>query len=216
MTRVEIVVVLVIILLLAGIALGPLTRGFKAPNESAHIQIAHQIGAIEFVYSNDHKYNYPYGPDGHSIANLLLNDGYINDPTLFYFAPTPNAAKYTGSTKTYELTAANCNWDFWVNGNMGLTSTVTDETPLVQMTTGIALGGLPTKEGTGYTLQIDPTKTAFGPGGISVYYKGNYAVFIKCHQVSPTSAVNTPDSAVPFVGLKYADPDGASYHSVLP
>ncbi len=217
-TLVELLVVIGIIAILAGVALGPITRGIKQAQESTAVQVAHQMGALEFAYSNDYSQTYPYGGQSEVIANLLLNGGYVNNPNIFYVAGTQGNAKYSGATAPYNLAAANCNWDYWVNGTGGLSSTANDLTPLAQTETGTGAGitGLPTATGSGIALTINPAVAAFGADGIAVYYKGNNAAFIKCTLTGAATATNVPASGVPYVGPQYADPAGASYQSVVP
>src|SRR6266853_5195760 len=114
-TLVELLVVIGIIAILAGVALGPITRGIKQAQESTSIQVAHQMGALEFAYSNDNQQVYPYGTTSEAIANLLLNGGYANNPSIFYVAGTPSDAKYAGATAPYALVKANVDWDFMIN-----------------------------------------------------------------------------------------------------
>src|ERR1700683_183627 len=95
-TLVELLVVIGIIAILAGVALGPITRGIKQAQESTSVQVAHQMGALEFAYSNDNQQVYPYGATSEVIANLLLNGGYANNPSIFYVAGPPKAAQYNG------------------------------------------------------------------------------------------------------------------------
>src|SRR5471032_3053712 len=78
-TLVELLVVIGIIAILAGVALGPITRGIKQAQESATVQTAHQLGALEFAYSNDSSQTYPYGLKAETIAKLLLDGGYATD-----------------------------------------------------------------------------------------------------------------------------------------
>ena len=219
-TLVELLVVIGIIAILAGVALGPITRGIKQAQESTAVQTAHQLGALEFAYSNDFNQTYPFDPaqKAENVANTLLNGGYANNTGIFYVANTPGIAKYTGATAPYVLAAANCGWDFWQNGTTGgLTSTTNDLTPLCQTTAGAVVAGLPTVTGTNFTLTINTAATAFGSDGIAVYYKGNNAVFVKCTNTGATTATNVGNTAtVPYVGTNYADPNGATYTSIIP
>ena len=218
-TLVELLVVVGIIAILAGVALGPITRGISEARESTGVQAAHEMGELEFAYAGDHNQTYPYDPaeKAENVANTLLNGGYANSPDIFYVAGTPGNAKYTGSTAPYALQAANCNWDFWqVASSGGLTSAANDLTPLCQLTSGNAVAGLPTTAGSGQTLTLVTTKTAFGSDGIAVYYKGGNSTFIRCVKLGAANAINLSTSSVPYVGIQYADPLGGSYNSILP
>src|SRR5580698_7659520 len=74
-TLVELLVVIGIIAILAGVALGPITKGIKQAQESTSMQVARQIGLLEFSYSNDNNQVYPYAATTAGIADLLLNGG---------------------------------------------------------------------------------------------------------------------------------------------
>jgi prepilin-type N-terminal cleavage/methylation domain-containing protein len=206
-TLVELLVVIGIIAILAGVALGPITRGIKQAQESTTVQVAHQLGALEFAYSNDYNQTYPYGTDGHTIANLLLNGGYASDPSIFYVANTPNATKVTTATTPWALVANNENWDFMVDTTnlKGLTSAATDACPLCQLT-----GATVTMGTTGTSIDssatINPTLTAFGADGIAVYYKGNNAKFVKGISTSAASATIST-----YVDTSFSDANGGNY-----
>ena len=213
-TLVELLVVIGIIAILAGVALGPITRGIKQAQENATLQVSHQIGVLEFAYSNDYNQVYPYPTTGvysNSVADALLNGGYTSTPSLFYVANTPSASKYTGATTPYNLNAVKgvCNWDFMYNatGTSGLTSSSSDATPLVELTGGTPSSSITTTYAAGAaTLTINTTKTAFGADGIAVYYKGNNAKFLKGAQGTGSTATVSN-----WIDTTFVDPSGASY-----
>jgi len=215
-TLVELLVVIGIIAILAGVALGPITRGIKQAQESTSVQVAHQMGVLEFSYSNDYQQTYPYGAKSEDIANLLLNGGYANNASIFYVQGTPAAAKYVGAVAPYVLVANNVNWDYMVNAATGLTSNASDQTPLCQLTGSTVTGGFPAVPGVGLDLAIDTTHTAFGADGIAVYYKGNNAVFVKCTLTGAGTATNAKNSPVPWIGTDYNDPAAGTYKLVQP
>jgi prepilin-type N-terminal cleavage/methylation domain-containing protein len=205
-TLVELLVVIGIIAILAGVALGPITHGIKQAQESGSMQVTRQIGLSEFSYSNDYNQTYPFGVVSEDIANTLLNGGYLSDPSIFYQAGTPNAVK-GGGTTPYALTAVNVNFDFMVNKATGLSSTAADGTPLVQLTGGTlamqALGPI--------TCTILATETAFGTDGLAVSYKSNSAKFMKAIATSATQA-----SIANFVDSSYNDPNAGNYTLLKP
>ena len=217
-TLVELLVVIGIIAILAGVALGPITRGIKQAQENATVQVSHQIGVLEFAYSNDYNQVYPFATTGRGIADLLLNGGYTSTPTLFYVANTPGATKYTGANSPYNMTAASAtteNWDFMVansGGTAGLTTSSSDATPLVELqggsTTYTMAASAPTA---GIPLTVTTSSTAFGADGIAVYYKGNNAKFLKGSIGAGTSA-----TIAGWIDSTFNDPNGANYALVHP
>src|ERR1700678_4413880 len=80
-TLVELLVVIGIIAILAGVALGPITSGIKKANHSKGLQTAHVLALAEFQYSNDNNQAYPDslntgngggGATAGSVANCLV------------------------------------------------------------------------------------------------------------------------------------------------
>jgi prepilin-type N-terminal cleavage/methylation domain-containing protein len=209
-TLVELLVVIGIIAILAGVALGPITRGITQAKESATMQVTRQIGLAEFAYSNDNNQQYPFGPTAEAIAIALLQGNYVTDPSIFWVSGTPGDTKVSGLSAPFSgLAANNVSFDFMqYNSNLqGLSSTAADGTPVVQMTGG-TLAMAPTGP---INCTLDATKTTFGTDGISVMYKSNSAVFKKAIADSATTAHITG-----FVDASYSDPLGSSYALVKP
>jgi prepilin-type N-terminal cleavage/methylation domain-containing protein len=216
-TLVELLVVIGIIAILAGVALGPITRGIKQAQESTSMQTCRQIGLMEFAYSNDNNQVYPYASDNsETIENLLLNGNYASDPNVFYIASTPGAAKPTASAGgVYTEPSKACTFDFTVYSGatppQGLTSTAADSTPLCEGTGGAWV--IPAAVGVnGVTATINTTKTAFGTDGIPVTYKSNSAIFLKCI----ATGTGTGSSIQPIIPASYSDPNGSKYTMVNP
>jgi len=209
-TLVELLVVIGIIAILAGVALGPITRGIKQAQESGSMQVTRQVGLAEFSYSNDYNQTYPFAATSEALASTLLNGGYVTDPSVFYIASTPSSSKPSGLTAPYTLAKANVNFDFMCGsaaGASGLTSTAADGTPLVELT-----GGTYTMKTTGpITCTLNSTLTAFGTDGLAVDYKSNSAKFLKAVITGATSA-----TIANFVDTSYNDPSGGSYALVTP
>jgi len=214
-TLVELLVVIGIIAILAGVALGPITRGIKQAQESASMQTCRQIGLMEFAYSNDNNQTYPYAAaaagGSETIENLLLNGNYATDPTVFYIKSTPGSAvPIAAASGVFTETTGMCSYDFMVNstGSTGLSSTAADGTPLCELT-----GATYTMATTGpITATVTNTKTAFGNDGIAVTYKSNNAVFLKCQASTATTAT----SIQPIVNSSYTDPNGGAYKLTTP
>src|SRR5277367_3495762 len=81
-TLVELLVVIGIIAILAGVALGPITNGIKQAKHNASMQTGRQIGQMCFSYSTDNTANgnaYPSDATAAAIASDLLNASYASD-----------------------------------------------------------------------------------------------------------------------------------------
>jgi prepilin-type N-terminal cleavage/methylation domain-containing protein len=204
-TLVELLVVIGIIAILAGVALGPITRGITQAKESGVMQVTRQIGLAEFAYSNDNNQTYPYG-DGstdESIADLLLNGNYVTDPNIFYVTGTPGQPnKPSGLSSPFSMLTGTVSFDFMVSSSSGLTSGAADGTPLVE-----GIGGKITMKATGPIDNVlNTATTSFGTDGITVTYKSNSAKFAKASAGTITA----------FVDSSFNDPSGASYKLLAP
>src|SRR5476651_398654 len=85
-TLVELLVVIGIIAILAGVALGPITNGIKQAKHNSSMQQGRQIGQIFFSYATDNTQNgnnYPSDSTAASVATDLINASYVTDPGLF-------------------------------------------------------------------------------------------------------------------------------------
>ena len=214
-TLVELLVVIGIIAILAGVALGPITSGIKKANQSKGLQTAHVLALAEFQYANDNNQSYPdTGTTGNigkgdasDVAACLMSGGYVGDPGIFVINGSAEAnSKYTGSlTSINGLTSANISWDFAGNaGNAsgagkgsGVNSNFPDTMPLVWSST--AGGTEPDLTNTGPTTVTLNATMPFGTAGIAVCYKSNSASFI----VAPgsTSKATIVDATFPGAAI---------------
>ena len=177
-TLVELLVVIGIIAILAGVALGPITSGIKKGQQSAGIQTARTIALSEFQYANDNNQVYPFGTDAGKIANLLVAGGYIQDPGIFIISGSANETKYTGTATPPNYQKTNVSWDFGqTSTTAGLTPNAPDETPLVVSTTGIDWSANLSAAGP-VTFTITSSASPFGLNGVAVCFKSNSAKFI--------------------------------------
>ena len=85
-TLVELLVVIGIIAILAGVALGPITNEIKQAKHNSALQTGRQIGQVCFSYATDNTQNgnaYPADKTAVAIAQDLMNANYVTDPTIF-------------------------------------------------------------------------------------------------------------------------------------
>src|SRR5271156_631413 len=84
---VELLVVIGIIAILAGVALCPITNGIKKAKQSSGLQSAHAIGLAMYSAANDDSQVYPDKSGGSAtaatVASALLAGGYVTDATIF-------------------------------------------------------------------------------------------------------------------------------------
>ena len=195
-TLVELLVVIGIIAILAGVALGPITNGIKKAQQSGGVQTSRTLALAEFQYANDNNQNYPDkgtpnslgAGDATDVAACLIAGGYVTDPAIFVISGS-SEKKYTGTmTGTPTIGLTNISWDFVGNsatGNPGINPNTPDTTPVILSSSpvtgaNIVAAGAPT------TVQLLATNP-FGKNGIAVAYKSNSAKFI----TAPASGICT-------------------------
>jgi prepilin-type N-terminal cleavage/methylation domain-containing protein len=182
-TLVELLVVIGIIAILAGVALGPITSGIKKAKQNAGLQTVRTIAVAEFAFSNDNNGAYPdlNIPTGNAstgaaaVAAPLIAGNYCSDPTIFYISGG-GASKYTGSGT---ITATQISFDFTgANGGLGVSSNFPDQCPIAWSS---VVGGTPptltTAAGSALTA-VPASGNPFGLSGMAVAYKSNSSKFV--------------------------------------
>ena len=175
---------------LAGIALGPITKGIAAAKANAGMQTARYIELSMFQYANDHNGAYPSGRTSTEVFQKLIDEKYISDPAIFYI-------KMPGKTRptSNQLTAENVCYDV----TSGVTANSSDFVPLVFST------GYTITYKAGVAATPDPTvKAPFQ--GIAVGYKNNSAAFKKAF----------PDGTVPLLIPEGFTPGAEVYLQLTP
>jgi prepilin-type N-terminal cleavage/methylation domain-containing protein len=210
-TLVELLVVIGIIAILAGVSLGPITRGIRKAQESAAMQSARSIGLACFTSSNDNNGVYPDGDDAGLIAKALLAGQYITDPAVFVITGDNKVTKFSG---TGTIGVNNVSYDFCgvtgtgaTAGDIGVSSNAPDQLPMIWSggeTAGTTIPGA-VNAGQAFT----PVGSGpFGKDGIAVFYKSNSAAF----KTPNNNATVTwpPQGQLPFVDQSF-DPAGITY-----
>jgi prepilin-type N-terminal cleavage/methylation domain-containing protein len=210
-TLVELLVVIGIIAILAGVALGPITNGIKQAKHNTSMQNARQIGQVCFSYATDNTINsnsYPTGANSESVAKLLITGNYVNDPSLFLVSDQIGRNAVTGvgtvtvaaGVTTVTMTAANISWNFVVTNvtppTGGITANSSDLLPLIYFS-----GATPLTYPANTSGKKDLVLQAacpYGTDGVAVFYKGNNAAYLKAGTVTSGTVTN-------FVGPAYAD-----------
>ncbi len=176
--------------ILAGIALGPITKGIEKAKESAAIQQSRAIELAMVAYA-DHNGAYPGGSTSTQVFQKLLDGNYIADPGLFYILGMPGKVRATSN----QLTADNVCFDV----TSGITASSPDQLPVV-FVTGYTIhysGGVPPDSLPGFVHPFP---------GMAVAYKNSSAHFWQA----------LPDGRVPGVVPVAFDPGGATYQQLTP
>ena len=185
-TLVELLVVIGIIAILAGVALGPITNGIKKAKQSSGMQTAHSIGLAMYSAANDNSQTYPdkSGGTAGDIGQALLAGGYVTDPSIF-FVSGGKATKYSGvvASAATSIAQSNMSWDFGGNGGGGLVSTNYTYMPILWSTVAPAGGGTEPLLSSGATsaalIFANPGATnPFSTDGMAIYYINNSAKFL--------------------------------------
>ncbi len=203
-TLVELLVVIGIIAILAGVALGPITSGIKKAKQSSAMQTARTLAVADFQYSNDNG-TYADGADAGVIAAALIAGKYISDPKMFAITGSKNFTVYPG---TGTIAQANVSYDFaGVGGTYtGVTSSASDLLPLL-WSDGEPTAKIPTTVGVGTAVTL-AGGGAFATDGMAVAYKSNSAKF-----VTPQPGVAPAFPGVGKVGFvdQSFDPTGTTF-----
>ena len=187
-TLVELLVVIGIIAILAGVALGPITNGIKQAQHNAALQTGRQIGQLCFAWSTDNNGVYPSDTTAVKIAQDLINANYASDPGLFGVSSqkTLNSTKPTVTGTAITLDKSNVSWCFTcvtLATSAGVTSSGTsDLIPLIYFNNGFGVSPtspFPATAGTASHIGTYGTAAPFGNDGTAVFYKGNNAVYMK-------------------------------------
>jgi prepilin-type N-terminal cleavage/methylation domain-containing protein len=188
-TLVEILVVIAIIAILAGIALPAVTGAIKKGKESAAVQQANGLELACLQYSLDNNEVYPGGQPtatppvtvstSTQFFELIVN-GYLNNNTDT-LCLGGSKSKYMGTTPSTGLGAANVSWDTTtLSTGAGVTSSDPDQLPII-MSTGstVNYGAAGTPAAATATI-TDSTKNPFINDGIAVAYKDGSSKFNIC------------------------------------
>jgi prepilin-type N-terminal cleavage/methylation domain-containing protein len=193
-TLVEILVVIAIIAILAGIALPAVTGAIKKGKESAAVQQANGLELACLQYSLDNNEVYPGGqPNATPVVTVttsteffeLLVSGYLNNNTDT-LCLGGNKTKYVGNAPSTGLTAANVSWDATtLSTTAGVTSSDPDQLPIIMSTGSTVAYGAAGTPGAATATITDSTQDPYGNDGIAVGYKDGSSAF----KISPTPGV---------------------------
>jgi len=182
LSRVELLVLAGILVILAGVAFGPINSCLAQAKLNRAVESARTINTLLSQYATDNNGVYPVGEGtsavgkSEGIARNLLENNYTPDAAVFAVGST---AKYGGTAPDFsDISAANIGWDFTggATASNGITSAAPDLLPTVYGTgENVAY---PTTAGTGLNLPLSGNGP-FGKKGIVVAYKGNNATFIR-------------------------------------
>jgi prepilin-type N-terminal cleavage/methylation domain-containing protein len=199
-TLVELLVVIGIIAILAGVALGPITNGLRQARHNAAMQQARQVGQLEFSYAVDNTANgnlYPSGTTAALVATTLVTAGYATDKSIFWVSGQTGFA----ASNTATIGATNVSWSFTQSTTAGTgISNCGDSIPLVYFNNGVGATTVSfpaTANAAAPSSALTPAAPQ-GTDGMSLFYKGNNAVYIKadpttfiCPAVIPASNTDT-------------------------
>ena len=190
-TLVELLVVIGIIAILAGVALGPITNGIKQAQHNTAMQTGRQIGQMCFSYATDNNANgnqYPVNVTGVAICQDLLTANYATDPNVFGIPQQTGYTKPITAGTTTVLVNTNVSWSFTcvtlgppATSGVGLNSNASDLTPLLFFNAGKGAGlvsPFPATPGAAKPIVLQPG-CPYGLDGIAVFYKGNNATYLK-------------------------------------
>ena len=186
-TLVEILVVIAIIALLAGVALPAVTGAIKKAKENTAMQTSHGLSLAMFQFANDNNQTYPGSlgtvviASDEDVFNHQLVPTYISNTDALWLSGA-GGTKYTGPTNPATIAKANLSWDTVLHAdNTGLTSNDPDQTPVI-ISTGSTVGQWGTV-GTPGAVQAtisggDIANNPFGTDGVAISYKDMSSAFM--------------------------------------
>jgi prepilin-type N-terminal cleavage/methylation domain-containing protein len=184
-TLVELLVVIGIIAILAGVALGPITNGINKAKQSAAVQESHALGLAMYSAANDNQQVYPDSTSGQAsdVAKALLAGGYVTDPSIFYISGGATI-KYSGTAASAlsAINSSNISWDFAGASGSGLSSTQCQFLPLLW--TAVSTGGtevnLSAAEAAGGTIvyAVPASTSVFKQNGMAAFFINNSAAYV--------------------------------------
>ncbi len=186
-TLVELLVVIGIIAILAGVALGPIMYAIKIAQHNASMQWGRQLGQVCFSYATDNSQNgnaYPADATGMAICQDLLNANYVQDPNLFGVPQQAGYTKPVTSASGTTLVNTNVSWSFTCTALTtvgGVTASASDLTPLIYFNNGFGTAvtsPFPATPGTAKSVTYG-NSAPFRTDGATIFYKGNNATYVK-------------------------------------
>jgi len=181
LSRTELLVLLGIILILAGVGYGPIHDHMEKAKINRAVESARTINTLLSQYATDNNGVYPVGEgtpaEGKSegIARNLLENNYTPDASVFAVGST---VPYSGKASDFfDIGASNISWDFTAGATAttGITAAVSDYLPVLY-TTGETVDYASAR---GHGLILSPSgQGPFGHEGIVAAYKGGSAIFI--------------------------------------
>ncbi len=178
-TLVEILVVIAIIAILAGVALPAVTGAIKKAKENAAMQTGRGLAMSAFQFANDNDQTWPGGNPNATPPVTLSGStdafkammGYVGNTDALCLTGA-GQSKYTGSTPATGISSSNVSWDFTVHSdNTGLTVNDPDQTPLFISTGSTVTYGTSGTAAPATAVISKATTNPFGNDGVAVAFK---------------------------------------------
>lgn len=191
-TLVELLVVITIIALLAGLAVPAIGGALERANQVKDVSNIRNLGVILFAEANDNNGTYPTGNIKDIVESLAENEVLSDASILSAQGFTPSLI-VTGA-QDGSLSASLNGTVAWGYGGDGLTVSASDQYVL------LCSNGY---EGTAVSapvVALDTDAPSWGAKGIVVYYKGNNGVFQKSGNGQDSAGEDIPSGSAKFGG----------------
>ncbi len=203
-TLVELLVVISIIAILAGLSFPAISSALAKARQGADVSNARQLGTILFTYASDNNFKYPAESTAINYVDELIQGGYLNNYEILVTSGSDQEA-WNGSGT---IGAENISYGFMTrSGDKSVTDNAHDSLPLI-FSRDSALTA-PGAAATARTSVEAVTLTGDGPwttDGVTVFRKGNSASFVKARNGIIGGEDNSDQPWIP-VGYKDGTPD---------
>lgn len=173
-TLVELLVVISIIAILAGLSFPAISSALRSAQQSGDVSNIRQLGTIMFTYASDNNFKYPPGTTVDAIIKELVDGGYLNQYDILV---TPGSDQETWNG-TGTISGDNISYGFMSRASGRVSDRAHPMLPLI-FSSNSGLTVPPTETVSSLTAVALGDDGPWAKDGATVFRKGNSAAFLK-------------------------------------